>query len=234
LINDLRKKLMTLDDLLAEATSLTRPCFLLGESLAGRFAGYWGGERKDIPNAVPPEATRLVSRSHIITIDPVLFAELDLPQVNNTIGIFETRGSNGENYLSVDRRPSSFADISCTGSRLHAVPAASFPPFQAVCLYGSDKVGSWLASLGLERFQYEAASSHKIAQAYETEFMRRAPFYNSGADVIIGGWHMVWPDDDFFMPLEMRLIATTLRDAEPFLEVWLSELGNMSVKARIT
>jgi hypothetical protein len=45
---------------------------------------------------------------------------------------------------------------------------------------------------------------------------------------------MIWPDDDFFMPLEMRLVATTLRDAEPFLEVWLSELGNIRVKSRIT
>ena len=68
----------------------------------------------------------------------------------------------------------------------------------------------------------------------EAEFVRRAPFYEDGADVILGGWHMMWPDDDFFLPREMRLLATTIREAEPFVEIWLSELGNVSVKSRIT
>ena len=226
---------MTRDELLAEATTLTRPCFLLGDSLTGRCAGYWGGERKDIPNSVPPQATQLASRSHIATFDPGLFAELDLSRLNDPISLFTTRGSNGQDYLSVERRRfPEFSDISCTGRRLYAVLGTSFPPFEAVCLYGSDKIGSWLASLGLKRIQYAAASSQAIAKAYDAEFIRRVPFYAGCADVLVGEWHMIWPDDDFFMPLEMRLVATTLRDAEPFLEVWLSELGNIRVKSRIT
>jgi len=45
---------------------------------------------------------------------------------------------------------------------------------------------------------------------------------------------MIWPDDDFFFPLEMRLLVTTIRDAEPFYEIWLSDIGNIIAKERIT
>jgi hypothetical protein len=114
------------------------------------------------------------------------------------------------------------------------VSGSSFPPFEAVCLYGGPAVARWLSSLGLERFQYSEARSQHVAEEYEQEFMRRAPFYMEGVDVIVGGWHMIWPDDDFYLPREMRLLATTIRDAEPFLEVWLSDIGNVSIKDRIT
>ena len=89
-------------------------------------------------------------------------------------------------------------------------------------------------ALGLERHQYEEALGEAVAEAYQAEFTRRAPFYAAAVDVIVGGWHMMWPEDDFFLPREMRLLATTIRDAEPCREIWLSESGNISVKERIT
>jgi hypothetical protein len=226
---------MTLDDLLSEGLALERPCFLLSETQSDRLAGYWGGEREDIPNAVPPEAFRLASRTHIATFDPALFAELGLSNSSDPISLFETKGTDGQDYLGVEQRSfPKFSDISCSGRRLFAAPASSFPPFEAVCLYGGQSVANWLNSLGLERHEYAQASGQEIATKYEAEFVRRALFYSGGADVILGGWHMMWQDDDFFLPREMRLMATTIRDAEPFLEIWLSALGNISVKSRIT
>jgi hypothetical protein len=35
------------------------------------------------------------------------------------------------------------------------------------------------------------------------------------------------------MPLEMRLVLTTKRDAEPFFEIWVSGSLNFSVRERI-
>jgi hypothetical protein len=69
---------MKLDDLIAEGESLIRPCFLLTVSPSARLAGFWGGERPDKPNALPPEATALRSQRHIVTIDRTPPAEFGL------------------------------------------------------------------------------------------------------------------------------------------------------------
>ena len=50
---------MTLDELIAEGERLSRPCYLLGADGPGPVAGFWGGERADHPNKVPPSATAL-------------------------------------------------------------------------------------------------------------------------------------------------------------------------------
>jgi hypothetical protein len=52
--------------------------------------------------------------------------------------------------------------------------------------------------------------------------------------VRVGGWHTTWPDDDFFIPREMRLMLWTFQDSEPYYEVFLSPLLNYIVKDRIT
>jgi hypothetical protein len=226
---------MTLDELVEEGAALSRPCFLLREGRGERLAGYWGGEREDMLNTIPPEATAVASRTHVLTLDPALFAELGLHRLGDPIGIFATKFRDGHACVRAERASlPAFPDISCSGRRLFALPGSSFPPFEAVCLYGGEGVGRWLRSLGLERHQYEEALGEEVAREYQGEFTRRAPFYSDVVDVIVGGWHMMWPDDDFYVPREMRLLATTLRDAEPYLEVWLSESGNVSVKERTT
>jgi hypothetical protein len=68
------------------------------------------------------------------------------------------------------------------------------------------------------------------------EFTRRAPLYSGKADAIVGGWHMIWSEDDFFMPLEMRLVLTTIRGAEPFFEIWVTDghIKNYRVRSHIS
>jgi hypothetical protein len=225
---------MTSDELIAEGVALARPCFLLSTSKSGRLAGFWRGERRDKPNTVPAIAKCIATNRHIITVDGALLAELGLA-VATPVDLFEMTDVSGREIYRVERNPSpKFSEISCTGEPLYATPSESFPPLEAVCLYGSRMVADWLRGLGLARHQYDAVRAKPIAERYVDEFTRRAPFYVSGAAAILGGWHMSWPEDDFFMPMEMRLIITTMRDAEPFFEVWLSAGNNCSVKSRIT
>jgi hypothetical protein len=35
----------------------------------------------------------------------------------------------------------------------------------------------------------------------------------------LGGWHMMWPDDDFYVPPETQPVLWTVRDTEPWIEV---------------
>src|SRR5258708_10806717 len=128
---------MKLDDLIAEGESLVRPCFVLTGSPSARLGGFWGGERGDKPNALPPEATALKSLRHIITVDKALPAELGLPSVA-PLSLFEARHVDGNESFRIEREPlPHFEEISCTGEPLYAMPAESFTPMDAVCLYGS-------------------------------------------------------------------------------------------------
>jgi hypothetical protein len=226
---------MTLDELIAEGESLVRPCFLLTGAPSGRLGGFWGGERQDKHNAVPPAAVALESLRHIITIDQTLLGELNLPSAA-PLSVFEIKLVDGNERYSVERNPLPlFEKISCTGDPLYAVPAESFPPIEAVCLYGSARIGEWLRDLDLARHQYDCIFRLPVVQDYMDADTRLAPFYSGKADAIVGGWHMMWPEDDFFMPLEMRLVLTTIRDAEPYYEIWAAgAVNNLSVKARIT
>ena len=92
----------------------------------------------------------------------------------------------------------------------------------------------WLRSIGLERHQYQEAEGEPLALEYEGEFVRRAPLYAGDIDAVVGGWHKMWPEDDFFLPLEMRLLVATFRDAEPYREIWRSPVGNIHVREHIT
>jgi hypothetical protein len=226
---------MTVEELIVEGESMSRPCFLLRVEGDGEIMGYWGGERTDEPNVVPPAATALRSIRHIMTIDTCLLKAVGLDAGSPTIGFAEIEPVRGDTQYKVFETAPGLADLQCDGLPLHAIEGTSFPPFEAVCLYGGANVATWLKSLGLERHQYEQAACEPEAMDYFDAYMERSPIYQGGADVVIGGWHHCWAEDDFYLPLEMRLAAFTLRDAEPWYELWQATGSrNWSVKARIT
>ena len=112
----------------------------------------------------------------------------------------------------------SIGDVVCTGVPLFAAGSTSFPPIEALCLFGGPVIEQWLRALGLQRHQYAKLASESTAIRYQEEFVRRSHLHTGDCDVVIGGWHMMWPGDDFYYPLEMRLAILTLREAEPFYE----------------
>jgi len=224
------------DDLIAEGERISRRCLLLSAKQSGDVGGYWGGERSDTPNGVPNGATALRSMSHVATIDASLLSPLGVPANPSPLSLFKVEPVRGNvGYRVVQPTGVVFRDINCTGEPLYVREAASFPPFEALCLYGGGLISSWLKHLGLERFEYCAAGAETAARDYQSEFIKRSPIHLNNADVVLGGWHQIWPEDDFYLPLEMRLAMLTLRDAEPWLALWLATgLGNWSVREHIT
>ncbi|AJG22393.1 hypothetical protein [Cupriavidus basilensis] len=208
---------MIVDELLAEGERLCRPCFRL--NVEGEVVGYWQGERADRPNAVPPEATELRSIRHIMPIDTGLLERAGLRVRSSTIGFAEVESARGDTGYRFFEADVPISDLQCDGLRLHAAEGKSFPPFEAVCLYGGECVAAWLKNLGLERHEYEKAASEPEAVGYFDAYAARSPIYRGDVDVVVGGWHQCWPDDEFYMPLEMRLAVLTLRDSEPWYEL---------------
>jgi hypothetical protein len=65
--------------------------------------------------------------------------------------------------------------------------------------------------------------------------MSEFPLYlSSDLYAVLGGWHFPWPEGDWYDHLEDRFIGMTLRDSEPWVEVWLSRSGRFEVCERIT
>lgn len=226
---------MTIDDLIAQAKLLARPCVLLSEAGEGEVAGYWGGERSDFPNTVPPSATALRSYRHVVTVDAAWLDKVGVNGVTGSIGLSVVEAVDGRTSTRVLRSPTPFAEIECDGLPLFAAREESLPPFAAICLYGDDSVAAWLASLGLERHQYIEATGEPQAEAYEDFHVERSHLARDDIDAVIGGWHELWAEDDFYLPLEMRLALLTLRDAEPWYEMMRSAgHGNWTVREHIT
>jgi len=225
----------TVSDLIASGERISRPCFLLRSRGAGPPAGFWGGERGDTPNTPAPEMAEVASRRHILTVDPDLLRRLGLLFREDPVSLFVTRLRDGTERLEVatSHRPG-FSEISFSGVPLYASSALSFPPFAAVCLYGDEVIELWLRSLRLERHQYQEAEREPLALEYEDEFVRRSPLYTGDVDAVLGGWHMMWPEDDFFLPLEMRLLIAIYRGGEPYREIWRSPTGNIHVREHVT
>lgn len=231
---------MTLDELIAEGEALARPAYLLGDKPTGSApVAHWSGVRADMPNATPAWATALAGQRHICTLSEEALSCLDLRWARPTgpVSLFEVELATGERKLraSGDGRQR-FNDLAFTeGASLYATLFKSFPPFAALCCHGSERISRWLTSEGYARHEYWHLRS-EIIEEYEQEWMRRSPFYHPGeAVMVVGGWHFLWPEDDYYVPPECRLLFLTLRDAEPWYEVWLGlASGGLIARERIT
>jgi hypothetical protein len=223
-------------DVTREAASLSLPCFDLVPARQGDpVVAHWGGRRSDLPEKFPEFATALKSQTHFLSVDQSLFEELGLRGRSPLALAIVTTAEDRDRMHYVTVSTDKLSDVDFDGSiPLTAKRAHSLPPFEALLLYGGPAVQEWLASLGLKRWQYEDAP-RKARKEYEEVFNRQLPLYSDQPPFArVGGWHVTWPDDDFYIPREMRLMVWTFRDAEPWYEVFLSPLRNYVIKERIT
>lgn len=214
---------MNTDDLIAEGQAIAKRCFHLSIQSQGEIFGYWGGRRSDFPEVFPPEVTRFSRRRHIVTISQRLLRELGLESLG-AVGLFEWEDVDGNRHLNVERDSrTEFDTFICDGEPLYAIEATSFPPFEALCLYGSERVAAWLQSLSLERYEYWKVPRDEIA-GYREFYEAQLPLFLNSLDVVVGGWHLLWLEDDYYVPAEMKYLFLTLRDAEPWYSVWYAPM----------
>lgn len=93
------------------------------------------------------------------------------------------------------------------GERLTAAPALSLPPPDAFSAENDD--------------------------AYIRHWQANCPLYTDEAVAVLGGWHFPWPDGDWHELQDRPLLLWTIRDAEPWGEVWDGPHG-YEVMERIT
>lgn len=110
----------------------------------------------------------------------------------------------------------------------------SMPPIDTVFRFGSSDVGTYLAEHGWQRdWPYNSNFRHDAAQQYEELWMSQCPMYSNTVVAVIGGWNFPWPDSDWEECSEMELVLWTLRDAEPWIEVFRDD-SHWVVKQRNT
>jgi len=213
---------MNLVELIDEGNTLAKPCFILNTQQKGEIVGYWKGVRADAPEDLSPESPIFSRRQHILTLSEHLFESGSIDEVGFTspIELFRWERSDGQiSYRLQSTFKWKFADLSCTGEPLYAIKATSFPPFEAMCLHGSDRVASWLGEQGLKRHDYWRADPQMAAQ-YRNEFNSRNLMQRQDIDVIVGGWPILWPEDNYYPPAELLFLFLTLRNVEPLFEGW--------------
>jgi len=124
-----------------------------------------------------------------------------------------------------------------TGVELYAHDASVLPPIDAVFSRGSEAVGEWLRSHGLERMERYSGNFDDagIGDEYERAWQQEYPIYlDDEIYAMLGGWHFPMADDDWHDLIDEQLMIFTLRDSEPWVEAWRTRAGEFRVIQRIT
>jgi len=69
--------------------------------------------------------------------------------------------------------------------------------------------------------------------AYVRFWQSNCPVYAREPFAVLGGWHFPWPDDDWELLRDRNLLVWTLKESEPWVEVW-DNSGDFEVFQRIT
>jgi hypothetical protein len=215
--------------LIAEGERLARPSLFLSEkpTETGVLA-YWRGQGR------MGYRGRADDR-HRITFDCGWLSDHAV-RVHGSIGVYDVApGWRWPVPVHLDRLDEPLGQARMDGGlRLFGREVSSFPPIQALCLYGGPTVDEWLTSEGLDRTDYDIAETTEAGEAYQEQYRKRCPLYLADQPVaVLGGWHAYWPSDEFYLPREMRLACWTFRESEPWLEVF-ERSPNLRVRWRIT
>ncbi len=104
---------------------------------------------------------------------------------------------------------------------LFSSPYSSLPPVDGVFNLGSEKVGAFLEQHDWPRNEpFNDNFPAPAPSEYEKIWQNNCPLYQQDIDVVTGGWHFPWPDGDWGDFIHSELVLWTLRDAEPWIEVF--------------
>lgn len=212
------------EDLISEGQALVRPSLELTTEPSSRPAiGVWGGRR-----AV--EAADGETLEHVISVDCAWLQAQGFP-ITGTLSLY----SDGLDATPVLEPESPFRAEAGGGTLLWGTETPSFPPPEALCLHGSERLAAWLAEHGCSRNDGAQGVIDRTPEGdtYVRAWQGRCPLYRDGPAAVLGGWPVMWPDDDVYAA-RGQLVLWTLRDAEPRIEVWVDGAGRLSAVARIT
>jgi hypothetical protein len=232
---------MTFEEFREEARHLVRPCLILtttpngAEPVAYWHTTGWGGEY-----TLTSEAMATLDCRHLPG---------DLPSLLGTVHLrWEYGGPDREDPVAqVTHNPEGVFGITTEQANqpLYAVPGEAWPPFVAVLQLATPAIKSWIAESGINsEFPFwpsqDPKAGHAIKAAYQEHRANYEPLFREGHEmpdevyIRLGGWHDLWPEADWLDLMDNKLIAFVYRDAEPYVEVWQSPDGQLSVIERIT
>jgi hypothetical protein len=196
-----------------EADRLARPCVYLRAS-GSEYAAVWTGS--------PATAFELT------------FSSAALPPPGwPRPGAFRLRGDRTR--AAIDFVEGMVLPSEPDGLKLYAAPAISLPPIEGIFLLGSERVQEWLSSVGWSPHDgYRVGFPHRdVVEEYLQRYQDQLPLYAGGAHAVLGGWHLPWPDGDWWDLVPSQLLAWTFEGSEPWLEAWARD-GALRVIRRIT
>jgi hypothetical protein len=212
---------MNIDLLTSEADKLSRLVTCLVPDKTGDIVGIWWGAESDQHKEDVP---------YWLALDGAALPTLGIASKFLVVSVDHSSLSGVATVLDSAPR-----DSTRKGRPLYAVAARSLPPIDAVFLFGSDEVDTWLAECSWQRdWEYNDNFPDPVARHYEELFQLQHPLYTNSAWAAVGGWHLPWPDGDWRERLNDRLLVTTYRDSEPWLEVWATAHADLEVAYRIT
>lgn len=112
--------------------------------------------------------------------------------------------------------------------------AESLPPVDAVFLFGSAAIGSYLDKHGWQRdWEFNNNFKGRAAHEYTREWAKQCPLYMGGIVAVEGGWNVPWPEGDWRSLVDSELVLWTLEESEPWVEVF-NDTKQYTVFQRVT
>ena len=213
---------MTIEELILEGRKLQRPCSFLKPTGKGERVAMWF--------EADPDDESITDWRRWMTI------RSDAVPQENPRGLFHfslyTNGCEKGLLDFVDDWPPR------EGVRLYAHPANVLPPIDAVFALGSEKVGEWLKANNWKRSTRYSSSfgGADLVNEYERIWFSEHPIFKNDSEVyaFTGGWHLPGQDSDWHDLVPAKLLVTTIRDSEPWVEAFQMPDGSFKVIQRIT
>jgi hypothetical protein len=214
---------MTAEQLIAEGRRIQRPSVFLRPHGIGPVAAIWYARDDDEIESSGYRCWLSVDSSRIPAIPAAVGGRLSI--FTNDDKCEGGRVEVSESWPSRD------------GTKLFAHEASVLPPIDAVFARGSDSVGEWIESLGWKReWRYnDNFKGREIVREYEKVWMAEFPLYReSDTYAVLGGWHWPCADHGWHDLIDDHLMVFTIRDSEPWVELWHTKEGQLRVVQRIT
>lgn len=221
---------MNTAQIIAEFRKLSRPCqFLAAANPGDQILGVWGGTKGVVP---PPPGLW----EHRLTIDCTWLARNGF-NLRGCLSVYGDAGGKTQNMFTAVNNPQAILPAEFDdGIPLSGLEQPSLPPIEDIVSSGQSLIEGRLKALGVsvnDLWKKEFRRSEE-ADRYDRDYHESCPLEMADTEGIyaaMGGWHLMWPDDEAY-ERDGRLVLWTFHGGEPYLEVWLTSTGELRVQPR--